>query len=91
MQSDKVMIRVVTEIPRKRRLKMAYNVSTANGMKIPAIRFSAQYLHELGFKVGGMFDLIINDDNTLTLVPLPEGDPNEADASDKLFTNEESN
>lgn len=89
MQNDKIYLKVVTEIPRKRRLKMAYNVSTSGGQKIPAIRFSAQYLHELGFRVGGMFDMIINDDNSLTLVPVPEGADGVDAGAEKLFDGEE--
>jgi len=88
MQNDKLYIKVAVEVPRKRRLKMAYNVSTANGQKIPAIRFSAQYLHELGFRVGGLFDMIINDDNSLTLVPVT--DNAETNGSEKLFDGDES-
>lgn len=60
-------IEVKTRIKRKRILKTAYNVSPTDSSKIPAIRFSGNYLEDLGFVVGGQYELTVNDDNSITL------------------------
>lgn len=40
--------------------------------KSPAIRFAGRHLAALGFKVGGQFEIIINDDRSLTIRPREE-------------------
>lgn len=64
------VVHVPSPIQKSRILKMAYNkVPKNDGTKtmMPAIKFSGQYLEVLGFKVGGFFELIINDDHSLTI------------------------
>lgn len=69
MQDD--FIQVKTRIRRKRILKTAYNQSpTDRNIKIPAIRFSGGYLEDLGFVVGGQYQMTVNDDNSITLKAL---------------------
>ena len=68
-------IEVKTRIRRKRTLKTAYNQSPTDGTRIPAIRFSGGYLEDLGFVVGGQYELTVNQDNSITLRPKPEGTP----------------
>jgi len=64
-------ITVKTKMRRKRILKMAYNQSPSDGSKIPAIRFSGGYLEDLGFVVGGQYELTVQDDGSIVLKPLP--------------------
>jgi len=72
--SEHDYIQVRTRIRRTRRLKMAYNTSPTDGSKISAVRFSGSYLEDLGFVVGGHYQLTVNDDGTITLKPLPPDD-----------------
>lgn len=69
---------------RRRRLRLAYNyTSSPNGKrKLPAIKFSGDYLSALGFLIDGYFDLTINDDSTITLKAVPQ------DENELLVTNE---
>ena len=65
-------IEVTTRIRRTRVLKTAYNQSPTDGTKIPAIRFSGGYLEDLGFSVGGKYELTVNTDNSISLRALPD-------------------
>jgi hypothetical protein len=61
-------IRIPVKMKRKRRLKVAFNQSQSEpGRKVAAIRFSGFWLEDVGFEVGKPFDLIINEDRSLTL------------------------
>ena len=62
-------VEVTAKLRRKRTLKVAYNKSPSDDTKIPAIRFSGDYLEGLGFIVGGKYDLTINEDKSITLTP----------------------
>ena len=66
-------IEVRTKIRRRRVLKTSYNQSPGDrSVKIPAIRFSGSYLEDLGFAIGGNYEMVVNPDNTITLRALPE-------------------
>lgn len=69
--TDPDTVNIPTKRARTRRLKVAYNNSQVNpGHKVAAIRFSGTYLEDLGFNVGDYFDMIINNDHSLTLRPV---------------------
>ena len=53
----------------RRRLTVAYN-KAPNGGVSPAIRFSGTFLEHLGFVAGEQYELIINDDLSLTIRPV---------------------
>lgn len=65
------LIELRMKIRRTRTLKMAYNQSPSDGRKIPAIRFSGEYLEGLGFVVGGHYDLVVQEDSSILLIPKP--------------------
>lgn len=60
-ESEKVVL--TTTIDRK----SIHTVGVAG--KSPAIRFAGKHLSDLGFKVGGKFEITINDDGSLTIRP----------------------
>ena len=60
-------IEVKALIKRRRELTVAYN--SADGLKIPSIRFSGSYLEDLGYPVGSKYELVINQDNSFTIRP----------------------
>lgn len=66
-------VNLTTPMKRRRRLRVAYNLSqTEPDRKVAAIRISGQYLESLGFKVGGFLDMEINDDRSITLRPVTD-------------------
>lgn len=69
--SDLEIVRLATPVAKRRVLRMSYNVSQSeqSTKKLPAIRFSGQYLADLGFDVAGFFEMIINDDHSITIRP----------------------
>jgi len=60
-------IEVSTKILRRRILRVAYNRNPTDKKMIPCLRFSGSYLDDLGFVVGGHYELTINEDNTITI------------------------
>ena len=70
MTTPSQFVEVTAKLRRKRTLKVAYNKSPSDGSKIPAIRFSGDYLEGLGFVVGGKYELTINEDRTITIKPI---------------------
>lgn len=68
-------IRIPTTLKRHRTLRVAYNMATNDRTKrVPTIRISGAYLQDLGFVVGGYFQLTINDDHSLTLRAITDDD-----------------
>ncbi len=63
-------IEVKTRIRRRRRLKMAFNKQQGDNAKVPAIRFSGFWMGDLGFDVDGEYDLLVNQDGSITLTPV---------------------
>jgi len=68
-------VEVQTKMRRRRVLKMAWNRKPKDQLKIPAIRFSGNYLEDLGFVVDGFFELIVQEDRSILLKPLPPNTP----------------
>lgn len=62
-------IEVTSKIKKTRVSKMTYNLSQSSNRRVPAIRISGEYLEDIGFAVGGYFELTINDDMSITLRP----------------------
>jgi hypothetical protein len=68
MTNETVTVEVT--MPSRRILKMAYNRSVAKETKLfPAIRFSGDWLAQLGFSHDGYFSVTVNKDKSLTLRP----------------------
>jgi len=64
-------IKIASRMKRRRKLKVAYNMSqTEPDRKIAALRMSGTYLENLGFVVGEYFLMVINDDLSITLRPI---------------------
>ena len=69
--SDKNTVEIKTRLRRTRRLRMGQNKSQTDGSAIAAIRISGLYLHDLGFEPYGFFDMVIQDDGSLSIKPVP--------------------
>ena len=76
--TEQKTVRLISAVQRSRILKMGYNKSATDGSKIPAIRFSGQYLESLGFHHNGKFMMTINDDMTITLKAIEKESENES-------------
>lgn len=71
--SDPNTIVVTSRMRRLRLLKMGYN-SVNGSQRIPAIRMAGAYLNDLGFSADGYFQMIVNDDLSLTIKPISKAD-----------------
>lgn len=71
--ADNDTVEVKTRLKRRRVLKMAYNRSQTDGRRVATIRCSGAYLEDLGFRHDGYFELVINDDRSITIRPCEGG------------------
>ena len=76
-------IEIKTTVKRNRRIKIGYNVipgSDGPKKKVAAIRFSGEYLENLGFEIGKYLQMTINRDKSITLRPIKDEPQEDTDA-----------